>query len=489
MAENNFFSILKRHVLNGCISQIKEIETGRCASYKQIYDDVLLWRNYFADFRQKIVSVILPNSIDYLIGFFAINSTRNIYNPIPYFVSIQELKKIFKYVKPEMLVTDRDDIIEEYGDILKIVDTKNIVLKHENTAEHQQSDRDIASLYYSSGTTGNPKGVLYSNKNMVSLIDSIVRGFDFTSTISHMAFLPFGHTASINYNILPALFCGAPLFISQGFEHLRKTFFKCLSKYKIGYTEVVPTVVFLLNKLNLQTEGLDFENLKFIGCGSSTLPLVAQTEFIDKYKIPLANLYGLSETGPSHIDNPLEPNWAPGSIGVPLDVNKCMINRDGEILLKGENVFVGYFKNPDLYKEVVLDGWFHTGDIGYEKDGKFYFTDRKKDLIIKGGINIVPMEIEETLYKHPDVHECAVVGRDNDLFGEEIVAVIVSKNERDEATLSQELKALCKSELSNYKVPSRIVFWKDLPKTHSKKIIRRKIRDRICARESGLPTS
>jgi long-chain acyl-CoA synthetase len=347
--------------------------------------------------------------------------------------------------------------------------------------EERCSQDDIASLYYSSGTTGNPKGVLYSNKNMTALIASIVRGFEFDSSISHLAFLPFGHTASINYNILPAIFCGAPLFISQGFEHLRKTFFKCLCKYDIGYTEVVPTVVFMLNKLKLKTEDLGFEKLRFIGCGSSTLPLTSQIEFMENYDIGLANLYGLSETGPSHIDDPLEADWEPGSIGVPLDVNECRISDDGEILLKGDNVFVGYHGNPALYSEVVVDGWFHTGDLGYEKDGRFYFVDRKKDLIIKGGINVVPMEVEEVLYKHPGIHECVVVGVHNDLYGEEIIGVVVCKEDRDESSFARELKALCKSELSNYKVPSRILFWNELPKTHSNKILRRKVRDVVNA--------
>lgn len=479
MARDNFWTILQEHVSGGCPSEITEIETGRRASYKEMYGQALSWRSHFAKFRGKVVSLVLPNSIDYLAGFFAVNSTGNIYNPIPYFVSIQELNRIFEYVRPEAVLTDRDDVIKGYGGALKVMDTREMCSMGGSVGEEGFSGDDIASLYYSSGTTGNPKGVLYSNRNMVSLIGSIVRGFKFDSSVSHLAFLPFGHTASINYNILPAIFCGAPLFISQGFEHLRTSFFMRLSDYDIGYTEVVPTVVFMLNKLKLKTDGLSFEKLRFIGCGSSTLPLTSQIEFMENYGIRLANLYGLSETGPSHIDDPLEAGWEPGSIGVPLDVNECRIADDGEILLKGENVFVGYHGNPSLYSEVVVDGWFHTGDLGYEKGGRFYFVDRKKDLIIKGGINIVPMEVEEILYKHPDVHECVVVGQDNDLYGEEVVAVVVCRDHEDGASLGRELKALCKSELSNYKVPSRILFWRELPKTHSNKILRRKVREAV----------
>jgi long-chain acyl-CoA synthetase len=451
-------------------------------SYKKLYEEVLLWSFFFKQFTQKIICVILPNSVDYLKVLFSANLTRNIFNPIPYFVEIQELNKVFKYVCPEVIVTDRDDIIKTYENDYSIIDTRVVDLKEavpDDALSFKSVESDIAALYYSSGTTGNPKGVLYSNKNMVSLIGSIVREFGFDSKTSHLAFLPFGHTASINYNILPAFYCGASLYISRGFECLRTSFFKMLSKYNIGYTEVIPTVVFMLNKLNLKTGNLNLKNLRFIGCGSSTLPLSAQKEFIDKYKIPLANLYGLSETGPSHIDNPSKEGWEPGSIGYPLDVNECKISDGGEILLKGDNVFVGYYKNKELYKEVVRDGWFYTGDLGYVRNKKFYFADRKKDLIVKGGINIIPMEIEEIIFSIPEVHETVVVGKDHKMLGEKIVAVVTLKENAGDNNIKGKIKEVCKKSLSNYKVPEEIYVWDSIPKTHSGKLLRKKVREEI----------
>ena len=171
--------------------------------------------------------------------------------------------------------------------------------------------------------------------------------------------------------------------------------------------------------------------------------------------------------------------WKPGSIGIPLDVNQCKIGNDGEILIKGENVFVGYFKNKKLYKKTVIGGWFHTGDLGKKDNGKFYFTDRKKDLIIKGGINIVPMEIEEVVHEHPNVLECAVVGKDHEIFGEDIVLVAVKNGAIQNNKLSVEIKNLCKKRFSPYKVPSHIEFWKNIPKTPSKKLLRKKVREII----------
>lgn len=458
-----------------------EVETGRELSFRQLLDIADRRKSVFSAYDQKIVTVILPNSISFLEYFLAILGTNNIFNPIPYFTSVQELKTILKYIEPVCVVTDREDIIREIKDEYRIVNPLTDPLPEKPLGDMEKEiDEDMpAALYYSSGTTGDPKGVLYSHKNMVSLIASIIRGFRFTAQDNQLAFLPFGHTASINYNILPSLMCGSNLYISKGFEHLRDNFFEVLAKYKITYTEIVPTVLFMLVKLSVDLSRFDLRALRFIGCGSSTLPVASQKEFIDKYQIKVANLYGLSETGPSHIDHPLDADWKPGSIGAPLDVNECKISPEGEILLKGDNIFVGYYKNEKLYERVVQGGWFHTGDLGLERDGKFYFVDRKKDLIIKGGINIVPMEVEEVFYKHPQVHECVVVGKEDKIVGEDIVAVVVPKKNSNGADLVRELKNLCKSQLSNYKIPSRILLWDKLPKTHSNKLLRRKVREII----------
>lgn len=475
--ENTIIDYFVKHINSGKI--FYEIETCKKQTFKEVYYNALRRNHDFCNVDQKIITVILPNSILYLEYFVSILGTNNVFNPIPYFVNVQELEKIIEYVEPYAIVSDRKDITERFVHRYKIINTESHDLS-ERMVEFKKIDSSKpAALYYSSGTSGDPKGVLYSHKNMVSLIASIIRGFQFSGGDNQFAFLPFGHTASINYNILPSLMAGYNLFISKGFEFLRNKFFKVLSEYNITFTEIVPTVLFMLLKLNIDISQYDLGSLKFIGCGSSTLPLASQKDFIERYKIKVCNLYGLSETGPSHIDYPLEPGWKPGSIGVPLDVNECKLSDDNEILLKGDNVFIGYHKNEALYKKVVKNGWFYTGDIGFEKNGKYYFVDRKKDLIIKGGINIVPMEIEEIFYKHNQVHECVVVKKDDDIVGEDIVAVVVPKNKGNEASLVSELKELCKNHLSNYKVPKDILIWNELPKTHSNKLIRRRVREII----------
>ena len=186
-----------------------EIETGKELTFQQVWDNARARRSDFSAQDQKVVMVILPNSIVYIEYLLAVMATDNIFNPIPYFVSLQEFGKILEYVDPFCVVTDRADIVEKYKGRVKIIDPVAPLANFVQLSDKVIDEDSPAALYYSSGTTGNPKGVLYSHKNMVSLIASINRGFRFTAADNQLAFLPFGHTASINYNILPALMAGS----------------------------------------------------------------------------------------------------------------------------------------------------------------------------------------------------------------------------------------------------------------------------------------
>lgn len=454
-----------------------EVESGRRIAYPELLAASRRAAARLERLKSPFVSVVLPNSIEYLRTYLACLWAGRIFNPIPYFVGLGELRKILGYVKPGLLVTDRADIRGAFGAACDIAAPAETTDSPAPAAGRSCAESDIACLYYSSGTTSSPKGVLYSHGNVFSLISSINRGFGFTRATRQLALLPFGHTASINYNILPALLAGSPLYVSKGFEHLRANFFAILAEHRINYTEIVPSILLMLVNLKHKTEGLDLSALEFIGCGSSTLPLDSQKRFMELYGVKVGNLYGLSETGPSHIDDPRLPGWKPGSIGRPLDVNACKASSDGELLLKGENVFPGYHENEKLYAETVQDGWFHTGDLGHEKDGVFYFSDRKKDLIIKSGINIVPAEIEEVIYQSGLVLECAVVAKPDKVHGETVAAAVVAKDGVDAGTLEKRLRDYCKEHLSSYKTPSHIRIVEKIPKTHSGKLLRKKVRE------------
>jgi long-chain acyl-CoA synthetase len=463
--------------LSASSAGVTEVEGGRSVRYPDLLRSSQRWDGLLAGPDRAFVSVVLPNAIEYLEVYLACLRTGSVFNPIPYFTSTGELKRILGYVKPRLVVTDRADVASTFAPDYRVVSPADAASGARRS--RQSGEGDVACLYYSSGTTASPKGVLYSHGNIYSLIDSIHRDFRFTEGTRQLALLPFGHTASINYNILPALFSGSPLFVSQGFQHLRANFFEVLARHRINYTEIVPSVLLMLVNLRHQVEGLDLSALEFIGCGSSTLPIESQKRFMELYGVRVANLYGLSETGPSHIDDPREPGWEPGSIGRPLGVNRCRISLNGEILLAGENVFVGYHENRALYEKVVRDGWFQTGDLGFERDGRFFFSDRKKDLIIKSGINIAPAEIEEVIYQCPSVLECAVVAVPDRVHGETVAAAVVPRDGVSAEALTRQILDHCKANLSPYKVPSVIKVVDQIPKTHSGKLLRRKVREQL----------
>jgi len=467
--------------LNGNQSVIRDLSLEKDITYQQLLHSAVLFGKSLDLPRQSIVSVVLPNSFEYLITYLACSLYGYIYAPLPYFLNAAEIEKALVYHKSTVVITDRKDFqseslsIDPNAFILKINSLQPIDLADLPLV----GDNEIISLYHSSGTTGNPKGVLYSHSNKYNLIKSIVEDFSFSEKIKHFAFLPFGHTASLNYSIFPSFYLGSSFLFAKNFESIRSRFFGILSDNKIGYVEIVPTVAQTLIKLKENIADYNLENISYIGCGSAPLALSVQNEFEKQFGIRLANLYGLSETGPSHFDNPNSPDWNPGSIGFPLRVNECKISSDGEILLKGPNVMAGYYQNEELTSSVIKDGWFYTGDYGFENNGKYFFQDRKKDLIIVGGINVYPGEIEEILYRDNRVIDCVVIGIPDKIQGEKILACISTPDLRQDELheLKIDLNYLCRKSLSPFKVPSDYLFYDELPKTASGKLLRRKVKE------------
>jgi len=458
---------------------VKDLNNAKSKSYDDIFNSSLSYAGRLSEHHQEIITVVLPNSIEYIEILLACILTGNIFNPIPFFTSDEELERILKYINPKILISTKEfsDKPKLKGLAVKPNEFSKSSAEFNPLSEAKIIGSEIAALYYSSGTTGSPKGVLYSHDNIFYLIKSINKGFGFNKDTKHLAILPFGHTASINYNIFPCLFNCSNLVIAESFSAIAPKFFKILSDEKINYTQLVPTVVYMLLKIKYELKGINLNLLLFIGCGSSILPIETQTQFQEKFGIKIGNLYGLSETGPSHIDDPRIDNWSPGSIGVPLDVNECKLSKNSELLIKGKNVFSGYYKNESLYNEVVKNGWFNTGDLVEYKNGLYVFKDRSKDLIIKGGINIVPAEVEEIIYMHKGIFEVAVVGIANDIHGEEVIAGVSIKDDfQEKNNIKSELYELLSKSLSSYKHPIDILFFESLPKTHSGKLKRMEVK-------------
>ena len=410
-------------------------------------------------------------------------------------MSDRELVKNVNFVESKLLITHQlidIDSIPVNCLSFKFNDDDDFLLQLEtykdDKYEREICSDDIACIYYSSGTTGNTKSVLYSHKNMLSLTKSIVNDFQFLSESIHLGVLPLGHTAITNYQLLPSLYAGSTLFLADNFNSVRGDIWKIVADFNITYLQVVPTILFAMIATPYDDENVKANrSLKYIGCGSAPLSIESQINFYNRFNVKVANLYGLSETGPSHFDNPLLPNWEPGSIGYPLTVNDCKIfSKDlnelkvgeiGQIGLKGDNVFVGYYKNKKAYRNAFFNDYFLTGDLGYKDEtGKYYFSDREKDLIIKGGVNIVPGEIEEIIFKLKNVQSVAVIGVPHKLFGEEIIAFVEKK---DNSLEKHHVVDVLAENLQPLKRPSRIIFVDNMPVGPSGKILKRKLREEL----------
>jgi len=342
-----------------------DIESGKKFTYVEFNRLVDKTADYLSKqgmTKDDTLSIILDNSWPYLCFYFACIKMGIIVNPFPVSLEPQDLIRYINYVEPKLIATSNNmsKKLSEFSHSYSILEVEENRWADfiENYNEYNLfpiCNLDAqACIYYSSGTTDSPKGIMISHRNMLTNIGSIVDGFRFDSQTNHLIFLPLGHTASINYSMLPCLFSGGTITLARSMWHIRNRFWSIISKYRITYVEMVPTALQIILNMNEQNKELDISSLKWIGCGSAQLLLNQQVAFQEKFGIPVGNLYGLSETGPTHIDYPLNPNWKPGSIGFPLSVNECKIFDEnnvecsigecGEIVLKGENIFIGYYK-------------------------------------------------------------------------------------------------------------------------------------------------
>jgi acyl-CoA synthetase (AMP-forming)/AMP-acid ligase II len=486
---------------NGDREFIFDVRSERSYSFTQFNKAVEKTANYLLSKGVKKgdrITVVIENSPEYCFFYFAVIRIGAILNPMPFTSHKEEIMKNVRLVEPHMLFIDtrkQRDFGTDIPDNIEFVTVgKNrpfeisiADMPDHLTEKIKLEENEPACLYYSSGTTSDPKGVLYSHKNMIADISSICRGFKFSQEKEvHLIMLPLGHTASTNYSMLPCAYIGGKIVMAESFWHIRTKIWKLIEAHKVNYMEVVPTVLYSILNIYRTTIKNNTSSMRYVGCGSAPLQKGVQEQFYERFNLKVANLYGLSETGPTHIDDPLASYWKPGTIGVPLDVNEvkiyddngneCPTNEVGEIVVKGDNVFVGYYRNETLYNKVVKDGWFYTGDLGYvDEEGIFYFKDRKKDLIIKGGINIVPGEIDEILMLHPAIKEGVTIGVPDEMFGEEVKSFVVAK---DGMTVTpDEVIAHCIKYLPKTKAPKFVEIVDDIPKTHSGKLLRKKLRE------------
>ncbi len=345
---------------------------------------------------------------------------------------------------------------------------------------------DTAVILYTSGTTGQPKGAELTHANMIfnaRLSDTM---YVAAENDVHLITLPLFHSYGQSVQMNAGFYNRATIVLLPRFapdEALR-----LMEKHKVTIFAGVPTMYWaILNVPDAETE-FDLEkisaNLNLCSAGGSPMPVEVLKSFEKKFNVIIIEGYGLSETSPVATFNKMDSRRA-GSIGFPVwgvdlrivDENGTDVaeGEPGEIIIRGHNVMKGYYKKPEATNTTIRNGWLHSGDIGRrDSDGYFYISDRVKDMILRGGFNVYPREIEEVLMTHEAVSLCAVVGVPCEENGEEIKAFIVKK---ENASITEpEIVAWCKETMASYKYPRFVEFKENLPMTATGKILKRELR-------------
>nr|WP_051081162.1 long-chain fatty acid--CoA ligase [Salsuginibacillus kocurii] len=341
---------------------------------------------------------------------------------------------------------------------------------------------DLALLQYTGGTTGPAKGVMLTHYNLVvNTLQSRAWMYKMEKGNERiLAVLPFFHVYGMTAAMNIAIMYASSLIILPKFEP--KQVLKTIQKQKVTLFPGAPTMyIGLIHDPDI--DKYDLSSIKACLSGSAPLPKEVQDTFEKITGGKLVEGYGLTETSPVAAANPIWAKSKTGSIGIPWpDTEMAIYSSEGEgfapageigeIVIKGPQVMQGYWNRPEETQATLKDGWFFSGDMGYmDEDGFFYIVDRKKDMIIAGGFNIYPREIEEVLYEHESIQEAAVIGVPDPYRGETVKAFIVLKD--GAATTEKEIEDFCRKQLAAFKVPKQVEFREELPKTMVGKVLRR----------------
>ncbi|MBW1892625.1 MAG: long-chain fatty acid--CoA ligase [Deltaproteobacteria bacterium] len=347
---------------------------------------------------------------------------------------------------------------------------------------------DTAVILYTSGTTGLPKGAELSHTNLMlnaMIAKDLSQG---SREDSQLVTLPLFHSFAQTVQMNAGFLMAQKLALIPRFN--ADDVFKIMEVEEISIFCGVPTMYWELLMLKDAEKKFDLKkiakNLRICASGGASLPVEIIKQFEEKFEVPILEGYGLSETSPICAFNKLYMERKPGSIGTPVwGVEAIIVDKDdvplehdevGELVVRGPNVMKGYYNRPEETEKTIKDGWFYTGDMAkMDEDGYYYIVDRIKDMIIRGGYNVYPREIEEVLLTHPAVSLAAVIGTPHETHGEDIKAFIILK-EGAQAT-SEEIIAWSKENMANYKYPREVEIRDELPLTATGKVLKRELKD------------
>ncbi|MBM4763520.1 long-chain fatty acid--CoA ligase [Bacillus sp. B15-48] len=428
------------------------------------------------------IALLSPNDISYFELLFACGKIGAIFVPINWRLSLQEIHYILSDCAPKLIgyhfsfkKTVNEKLFTDYETFQiekEFLENRRIPAFKEEPLQEQ----DPLAIIYTGGTTGNPKGVVLSYQSILTNAINTIISWNLTDEDITLTYLPLFHTGGLNALSIPILLAGGKVVIANDFDPVKAITY--LNHYQCTVVLFVPTMYHMI----IETEEFkknSFPSVKTFFSGGAPCPLEIYAAFKRKGLL-FKEGYGLTEAGPNNFY--IDPKIAQekrGSVGKPMlfneiklvkaDGTEAAVHEVGEILIQGKHSFAYYWENEQATREVKKDGWIYTGDLARKDDeGYFYIVGRKKDMIITGGENVYPLEVEHWIAAHPQIDEVAVLGLPDSKWGEIVTAFLVVKGTVEPS--EQELIHYCLKKLGKYKIPKKFIFVAQLPKTHVGKI-------------------
>ncbi|MCU0785501.1 MAG: long-chain fatty acid--CoA ligase [Verrucomicrobia bacterium] len=438
------------------------------------------------------VGLWLKNRPEFVPAFFGILNAGAVVVPINNFLKPDEVSYILQDAGIDVLITDADlgahfPALAAARPALKVLKVEEFeqqtfnIQRPTSNAQRPPTEADLAVIIYTSGTTGRPKGAMLSHGNLLHNVESCRILLETVELDRFAVLLPLFHSYMMTVGMLLPLLVGGSMVLVKSLNQPHNI----LKEICQRQATILPAIPQFYRTLTHAPIPGAFP-FRLCISGAAPLPVQVLKDFEAKFKVPLIEGYGLSEASPVVTKNPLRGVRKPGSIGLPIPHVEVSVqddggrmlgaNENGEICVRGSNVMLGYWNQPEATAQAIRSGWLLTGDIGYrDNDGYYFITDRKKDMLLVNGINVYPREIEEVLYQFPGVKEVAVVGWLDARRGEMPVAFVVPSEgvTLDERALIQ----FARLRLADYKVPKRVNFMPALPRNATGKILKTALRN------------
>ena len=482
-------------------------ETGREVSYAEFAELVAATAGALHDMgvrRGDRVALLMENSVEFLQMLFGAASLGAITVPVNFRLSPREVAYVLADsgaivlavsdglvpLAADALAKDEDQVRHVVADLpVGERDTRGfaaLTSATPQTPDPEIDDDDVCIIMYTSGTTGLPKGAMLTHGNMLwNAINLCTVGSGLCPRSVTLAVAPMFHIGALGVSVLPLLYAGGTVVTLRSFDPedtLRK-----IEKYRVTTQFMVPTMWARLSAVP-DFDRYDTSSVDYVLTGGAPCPIPV-IEFYQQHGWMFLEGFGMTEASPNTLlleeDSVLTHN---GSVGRPFmhvdvrivgaDGTDVAVGEVGKLLLRGPNIFSGYWGKPEATAASFTDGWFHTGDLGRaDAEGYVTLVDRKKDMIISGGENVYPIEVEQVLYRNDAIGDVAVIGLPDELWGERVVAVVVA--ERGRPRDADAIIEFCRERLAHYKCPTRVLFVDQLPYNATGKLLKRRLREEL----------